>query len=254
MLHSLKYTMPRGEIHDYVLLCGGRPTLNGVIHGLGLRKSDGAGWAKIVITPDASSSFTCDEDGGNPVLTVAASVRQARFFMVDGTLVNIKTSSRDLQQFEDSDEVKDPISLLLIQALSLTLNKYYGFCMVPTPGVDVEHPAFVFTTHLGSFIALTTTSKTQQAPGSLYISYLQAGLRSRTFWRPTCFIPLTETPYIVPWGKPVDVAELRAVVKSAVLTFNAFNCDHGTHELYDDDGVAVIARVFNDADCPYSLG
>lgn len=246
--------MPRGELNDYVLLCGGRPTLSGTIHGLGLRKSTGVGWAKIIITPDAPSSFTCDSDGNNPVLTVAASVREARSFMVESVIVNVTTSSSDLQQFEDSDEVKDPISLLMMQALRLTLHKYHGFCMVPIPGVAKEHPAFVFTTYLGSYIALTTTSKSNQSPGILYVSYLQGGLRERTFWRPTCFIPLTETPFMVPWGKPVDVAELQAVVKSAVLTFNAFNCDHVAHQIYDDDGAPVTTMVYSDADCPYSLG
>lgn len=250
--HS-KGIMPRGELNDHVLLCGGRPTLTGTIHGLGLRKTiPPFGWAEIVITPDAASSFTCEEDGGNPVLTVSASVREARRFKVDREIVNITTSITELQQFEDSDEVKDPISLLLIQALRHTLHKYHGFCMVSIPGVTKEHPAFVFASSLGKLTALTTTSKSNQSPGIIYISYLQSGLRGRTFWRPTCFVPQSgEKPFIVPWGKPIDVAEVQAVVKSAVLTFNAFNCDH---ELYDDDGNAVTATVFSDAECPYSLG
>ncbi len=247
-------SMPRGELEDYVLLCAARPTLSGVIHGLGLRKSspiEENGWAKIVLSPDASSY---NSTGLTPVLTVSTiTTRNPRSFWVDPEVVYIKTTVKDLIQFNDTVDVKKPISDLLGDALKLTLHKYYGFCTVETPGIDGKyHPAFVFSSSRGNYTALTITSNNAQAPGAVFVSYLQPKLNMLTFWRPTCFIPLPRDnkPAIAEWAAPVNVEEVKIVVKSAVLTFNAFNCDHHTPEDEDDEHYEL--PVYTDEECPYA--
>lgn len=216
----LQKTMSRGEIISHVLLCGSEPTTTGTIYGLGLRKSFGSqsGWAKVVVTPHAISSFKSDA-GNDLVLTIAARVHYERTFFVECELVNITTSSAELMYFTETDELQMAISQLLSQALWHTMFKYDGLDMVYVPAQEKEVPAFVFLSTNNNYTALTTTSKSVLAPGVMQIN----ALSEPAFWRPTCFMQVSpfEVRCRVDTDESLDVAELQDTVKQAVLTFNA---------------------------------
>lgn len=239
-----RIAMPRGELENFVLLCGFEDSKN-VIHGIGMRKCH-AGSIKIEIDCIKKSSFT-PENG----LLVASNKRseQHKTMRVNPELIYVKTSAPSLLiRFNDKPDTKDAISSLLTFALSHTLHTYHGFCMANTPDVDELHPAFVFISSSGQYTALTITTTMLRIPASIYVNHFQPGLDEPSFWRATCFEPQESKPKIEPWAREVNVNDLRATILTTVLTFNAMNGE--VPEPPEED--PIYEKILMSDPCPFS--
>ena len=232
--------MPRGELKDHVLLCSHRNPDSGILYGLGMKKSV-EGRLRIDVAPVRASSY---EEGA---LTISDNDIQEVYSMrVDPELCGIKVDSeRELVfKFDDAEDVKDAISILLQKTVREMLHKYHGLYYVSVVGdTKVSRLAFVFVNGVsGKFAALHLTGVPNVGAGNIYVNYFQPGLPKRSYWRVTNF-ELGTNPK--PSGKKIvgepNLDILRTLVMGLVLTFNSSNGDN-----LEEDGSNYRGML-----CPY---
>lgn len=238
-----KNIIPRGEVGDFVLLCSYKDK-DEVLHGLALRKAR-EGSIRIDIGPVRVSAFSKITSS----LSISDDVEE-RTIRLNPEIHGITVPEKAITyNFGDAPEVKQAISDLLQVCVRQTLHSYHGLCPIEV-GDGKRRPAFVFASTEGRYTALTLTSVPIYASASVYVNYIQPSLTKPSYWRVTCFQSSIDKPDIIRTAKKdIDLASLRTIVLSCVLTFNSLNCE--TERVFDADG--VCREVLDAVPCAYDM-